>query len=61
MLGDGQDYETKYIQQILPSKLALDLWYIDHWSLTQDFQILVLTFLQVLLKSVNTRSLLLGE
>lgn len=29
-------------------KLALDVWYIDHWSLWLDFKIICMTFLTVL-------------
>lgn len=29
-------------------RFALDLWYVDHWSLALDFKILVKTFVQVL-------------
>jgi lipopolysaccharide/colanic/teichoic acid biosynthesis glycosyltransferase len=49
ILGNGQDYETGYVEQILPRKLALDLWYIDHWSFALDLQILLRTALMVLL------------
>jgi len=49
MLGNGQDYETIYVEQMLPRKLVLDLWYIDHWSFALDLQILLRTILMVLL------------
>jgi lipopolysaccharide/colanic/teichoic acid biosynthesis glycosyltransferase len=48
MLGDGQDGETIYIKKILPGKLALDLGYIDRWSLALDFQILLRTASRIL-------------
>ena len=31
-----------------PKKLALDIWYVDHWSLMLDARILARTFLRVL-------------
>ncbi len=48
LLRDGRDYERVYVEQILPRKLALDLWYIDHWSLRLDIQCIARTAWQVL-------------
>jgi len=31
-----------------PTKLALDVWYVDHWSLALDLRILALTVIRVL-------------
>lgn len=48
LLRDEHDYERVYVEQILPCKLALDLWYIDHWSLRLDVQCVARTAWQVL-------------
>jgi lipopolysaccharide/colanic/teichoic acid biosynthesis glycosyltransferase len=40
--------ETHYIQEILPRKLSLDLYYVGHWSLWLDAQIFVLGVLSLL-------------
>ncbi|MGE0869928.1 MAG: sugar transferase [Kofleriaceae bacterium] len=34
-----------------PDKLALDIWYVDHWSLLLDARILARTFARVLQRS----------
>jgi len=38
-----------------PEKFALDLWYVDNWSLTLDARILLRTFRQVVSKGVSQR------
>lgn len=48
MIGEGPDYEAIYVEQIFPGKLALDLWYIDHWSFALDLQVLLRTVWRVL-------------
>jgi hypothetical protein len=37
-------------------RLALDVWYIDHWSLALDFRILAMTATQVLRRQNVTTS-----
>jgi lipopolysaccharide/colanic/teichoic acid biosynthesis glycosyltransferase len=32
----SQDTESFYLQEVMPRKLALDLYYVAHWSLTLD-------------------------
>lgn len=49
----GQDFEHVYVEEILPRKLALDIWYIGHWSLRLDFQCLIGTALPFLLNIFN--------
>lgn len=47
MLPD-QDTETYYVNEVLPRKLALDLYYVKHWSLLLDFKIFALGILALL-------------
>lgn len=41
----GQDWETTYIQQVMPAKLVIDLEYAHNPSLLRDFQIIFQTLL----------------
>jgi lipopolysaccharide/colanic/teichoic acid biosynthesis glycosyltransferase len=43
----GVDWETQYIEQIMPSKLAIDLEYARHASLGRDLLIICQTFLSL--------------
>jgi lipopolysaccharide/colanic/teichoic acid biosynthesis glycosyltransferase len=43
-LLNGQDWETQYIQQIMPAKLAIDLDYVTKANLGQDLSIIWRTF-----------------
>jgi lipopolysaccharide/colanic/teichoic acid biosynthesis glycosyltransferase len=47
-LLSGNAWERLYVQDILPRKLALDLEYVDHFTLWQDVQILWLTARELL-------------
>lgn len=40
---DGEAWESVYIHEVLPKKLALDLDYVDHFTFWQDIQILCAT------------------
>lgn len=40
---DGPDVEAMYVRDVLPVKLALELYYVDHASLGYDLRILVRT------------------
>ncbi len=40
--------ETYYVTDVLPSKLTLDLYYVQHWSLLLDFKVFVLGLLALL-------------
>jgi lipopolysaccharide/colanic/teichoic acid biosynthesis glycosyltransferase len=44
-LLSGDDWETRYIQQIMPDKLAIDLQYIERATLLSDLGVLWQTFL----------------
>ncbi|MBZ0294710.1 MAG: sugar transferase [Anaerolineae bacterium] len=44
VLLNGQDWETQYVQQIMPAKLAIDLNYVKNANLGQDIQIIWKTF-----------------
>ncbi|MBO9308766.1 MAG: sugar transferase [Chloroflexi bacterium] len=44
-LLSGPDWETRYIQQIMPDKLAIDLQYIERATLLSDLGVLWQTFL----------------
>jgi lipopolysaccharide/colanic/teichoic acid biosynthesis glycosyltransferase len=44
----GEDWKTQYIQDIMPTKLVIDLDYVENASLLQDFYILWRTFLALL-------------
>ncbi|MFQ5904728.1 MAG: sugar transferase [Candidatus Binatia bacterium] len=43
-----QDIETFYVNEVLPRKLALDLYYVQHWSLALDFKVFLLGLLALL-------------
>jgi lipopolysaccharide/colanic/teichoic acid biosynthesis glycosyltransferase len=43
-LLNGQDWETTYIQQIMPAKLAIDMEYARHANIGQDMTIIWKTF-----------------
>ena len=43
-LLNGQDWETQYIQQVMPAKLAIDLEYVTKANLGQDISIIWKTF-----------------
>jgi len=36
----GSDWERTYVNQVMPAKLAIDLDYVDHWSLWLDARVL---------------------
>jgi lipopolysaccharide/colanic/teichoic acid biosynthesis glycosyltransferase len=36
----GEDWKTRYIQDVMPTKLAIDLEYVENASLLQDFYVL---------------------
>ena len=42
------DIELAYVEEILPSKLQIDAWYITHRTLWMDLRILYLTLVKVL-------------
>jgi lipopolysaccharide/colanic/teichoic acid biosynthesis glycosyltransferase len=44
-LLSGNDWETRYIQQIMPDKLAIDLQYMERATLLSDLGVLWQTFL----------------
>jgi lipopolysaccharide/colanic/teichoic acid biosynthesis glycosyltransferase len=44
-LLSGDDWQRRYIEEIMPQKLALELAYLEHPSLAQDVAILLKTFL----------------
>jgi len=43
-LLSGQDWETQYVQHIMPAKLAIDLNYVKNANLAQDMRIIWKTF-----------------
>jgi lipopolysaccharide/colanic/teichoic acid biosynthesis glycosyltransferase len=43
LMADAGNWEEVYVQQILPQKLALDLDYVDNYSLLRDASILAAT------------------
>lgn len=45
LLQNCSDLEEEYIREIMPRKLALDLEYIDNWSLLLDLKLLLNTLL----------------
>jgi len=50
-----QQTEAHYITQVLPRKLALDLYYVRHWSLALDFQVFCIGLLTLLRIPVPSR------
>jgi lipopolysaccharide/colanic/teichoic acid biosynthesis glycosyltransferase len=50
-----QQTEAYYITQVLPCKLALDLYYVRHWSLALDFQVFCIGLLTLLRIPVPSR------
>jgi lipopolysaccharide/colanic/teichoic acid biosynthesis glycosyltransferase len=55
MSGHG-DAEGLYLRHLLPAKIALELDYLDRWSLMVDARILGLTLLQLWSPSARARS-----
>ncbi len=47
VVESGMDLDEAYVQTILPRKLALDLWYVEHWRWRLDVQILIRTVLRL--------------
>ena len=41
----GKDWETTYVNEIMPAKLAIDLEYVQHASVMRDIEIMFRTFL----------------
>lgn len=55
LLADlGGDLETTYRTRVLPDKLALDLFYVEHWSLRLDLEILTRSACALLRRSRST-------
>jgi lipopolysaccharide/colanic/teichoic acid biosynthesis glycosyltransferase len=50
-----EETEAYYITQVLPRKLALDLYYVRHWSLALDFQVFCIGLLALLRIPVPSR------
>jgi len=48
LLEGRNDIELAYVEEILPSKLQIDAWYITHRTLWMDLRILYLTLVKVL-------------
>ncbi len=44
----GDNAEEIYVKKLLHVKLALDLYYLDHWSLMYDFTLIFRTFLAIM-------------
>jgi len=42
-LHTGADWETRYVEEIMPAKLSLDLEYVRRPSLRRDFKIITQT------------------
>jgi lipopolysaccharide/colanic/teichoic acid biosynthesis glycosyltransferase len=42
-LLDGADWHTRYVHEILPQKLAMDLAYLKHRTITSDIRIILKT------------------
>jgi lipopolysaccharide/colanic/teichoic acid biosynthesis glycosyltransferase len=49
LLANVSDPEQRYIKEIMPAKITIDLEYLDRMSLKEDFAILCLTFCKVVL------------
>ena len=48
LLEGRNDIELAYVEEILPSKVHIDAWYVTHRTLWMDLRILFLTLLKVL-------------
>lgn len=48
MLADKNDVEKAYVEEILPLKLSLDLWYVNNRTLGLDIRILASTLIRCL-------------
>ena len=55
-LGGVDDFEERYLRDVLPAKVALDVDYLDHWSLGADFALLAQTLRQIVSRSARERS-----
>lgn len=47
ILGNAENPDKVYIQQVMPDKLALDLEYVKNSTLQNDIRIIFLTFKQI--------------
>lgn len=52
-LLEGGDADRLYVERLLHVKLALDLYYLDHWSLLYDVKIVFRTLFAILLTSLT--------
>ena len=52
-LLEGGNADSLYVERLLHVKLALDLYYLDHWSLLYDVKIIFRTLYTVLLTSLT--------
>ena len=43
----GDDWETHYIQHVMPAKLEIDLQYVEHASLLYDLKLIFRTFISL--------------
>ena len=48
LLAGRDDVERAYLEEVLPNKLRVDMWYVRHRSLWLDLNILVLTLVKAL-------------
>lgn len=48
--------EQRYLSEVLPVKVALDIEYIEHWSLRADFALLLKTVYQIASRSAREAS-----
>jgi lipopolysaccharide/colanic/teichoic acid biosynthesis glycosyltransferase len=46
--ADPADIEAYYLNELLPEKLAIELWYVRNWTLRSDLRILVRTAMRLL-------------
>ncbi len=57
--GSGKSYERCYREDIMPYKLALELWYLENRSLWVDFNLILLTAIAIVIpgNSLHTKLL----
>ena len=54
---EGDDAETAYVSNLLHVKLALDIYYLEHWSLLYDIKIILRTLYAILSTSFTAKEL----
>ena len=53
----GKDIDKIYVKEFMHIKLALDLYYLEHWNLLYDVEIIIRTIYVILITSLSSRKI----